>query len=63
MFSVLFEVHPKPDQWHAYLGYAKMLKPELEQMEGFPEAFPLLHREQRDALTPNLCWRHVRSPR
>ena len=35
MFSVLFEVHPKSDQWDAYLGYAKMLRPELEQVEGF----------------------------
>jgi heme-degrading monooxygenase HmoA len=35
MFSVLFEVHPKPDQWDAYLGYAKMLRPELEQIAGF----------------------------
>ncbi|GAA3061454.1 hypothetical protein GCM10010464_27240 [Pseudonocardia yunnanensis] len=35
MFSVLFEVHPKPDQWDAYLGYAKMLRPELEQIDGF----------------------------
>jgi heme-degrading monooxygenase HmoA len=35
MFSVLFEVHPKPDQWDTYLGYAKMLRPELEQIEGF----------------------------
>jgi len=35
MFSVLFEVHPKPDQQDAYLGYAKMLRPELERVEGF----------------------------
>jgi heme-degrading monooxygenase HmoA len=35
MFSVLFEVYPKSDQWDAYLGYAKMLRPELEQVEGF----------------------------
>jgi heme-degrading monooxygenase HmoA len=35
MFAVLFEVHPKPDQWDAYLGYARMLRPELEQIEGF----------------------------
>ncbi len=35
MFSVLFEVHPKSDRWDAYLGYAKMLRPELEQIEGF----------------------------
>jgi heme-degrading monooxygenase HmoA len=35
MFSVLFEVHPKPDQKDAYLGYGKMLKPEVEQIDGF----------------------------
>lgn len=35
MFSVLFEVHPKPEQWDAYLGNAKMLRPELEQVDGF----------------------------
>jgi heme-degrading monooxygenase HmoA len=35
MFAVLFEVHPKTDQWDAYLGYARMLKPELEQVDGF----------------------------
>jgi heme-degrading monooxygenase HmoA len=35
MFSVLFEVHPKPDQWDAYLVLGKMLKPELEQIDGF----------------------------
>jgi len=35
MFSVLFEVCPKPDQWEAYLDYAKMLRPELEIIDGF----------------------------
>jgi heme-degrading monooxygenase HmoA len=35
MFSVIFEVQPKPDQWDAYLGHAKMLRPELEQVDGF----------------------------
>lgn len=35
MFSVIFEVHPRSDQWDAYLGYAKMLRPELQQIEGF----------------------------
>jgi len=35
MFSVLFEVHPHAGQWDGYLGYAKMLKPELEQIDGF----------------------------
>lgn len=35
MFSVLFEVNPKADQWDTYLGIAKMLRPELEQIDGF----------------------------
>src|ERR1700761_5736192 len=35
MFSVLFEVHPKDEKWDTYLGLAKMLKPELEKIEGF----------------------------
>jgi heme-degrading monooxygenase HmoA len=35
LFSVIFEVHPKPDQRDAYLGEAKMLRPELERVDGF----------------------------
>lgn len=35
MFSVIFEVHAKSDQWGVYLGYARMLRPELEQVDGF----------------------------
>jgi heme-degrading monooxygenase HmoA len=35
MFSVIFEVHPGSDQWEAYLGNAKMLRPELEKIDGF----------------------------
>ena len=35
MFSVIFEVHPRPEQWDAYLGNATMLRPELERVEGF----------------------------
>ncbi len=35
MFSVLFEVNPHGDQQGAYLDYAKMLRPQLEQVDGF----------------------------
>lgn len=35
MFSVIFEVRPRPDQWDNYLGNAKLLRPELEQIDGF----------------------------
>jgi heme-degrading monooxygenase HmoA len=33
--AVLFEVHPYVEQWDAYLGYAKMLRPDLENIDGF----------------------------
>ncbi|HEX7688354.1 MAG TPA: antibiotic biosynthesis monooxygenase, partial [Burkholderiaceae bacterium] len=35
MFAVVFEVRPDPRQGDAYLGYAKLLRPELEQVDGF----------------------------
>ena len=37
MFAVLFEVQPKSEKWDQYLGIAKMLKPELEAIDGFIE--------------------------
>jgi heme-degrading monooxygenase HmoA len=37
MFAVLFEVQPKSEKWEDYLGLAKMLKPELEAIDGFVE--------------------------
>jgi heme-degrading monooxygenase HmoA len=35
MFSVIFEVYPRAAQWDAYLGNARMLRPELEKVDGF----------------------------
>jgi heme-degrading monooxygenase HmoA len=35
MFSVIFEVQPHKESWNDYLDSAKMLRPELEQIEGF----------------------------
>ena len=35
MFAVIFEVQPDPDQWETYLAHARMLRPELEQIDGF----------------------------
>jgi heme-degrading monooxygenase HmoA len=35
MFAVIFEVQPKSDKWDQYLGLAKQLRPELEQIAGF----------------------------
>lgn len=35
MFSAMLEVSPIPEQFDAYLGMAKMLRPELEKIDGF----------------------------
>ena len=35
MFSAMLEVHPIPAQFDVYLGMAKMLRPELEKIDGF----------------------------
>jgi heme-degrading monooxygenase HmoA len=35
MFAVIFEVQPKPDQFERYLEIARVLKPEIEQIDGF----------------------------
>src|SRR5215469_15707860 len=47
MFAVIFEVNPKPEQWDAYLAYAKSLRPELERIDGFidNERFASLRRK------------------
>lgn len=36
MFSVIFEVLPRKENWDDNLENAKMLRPELEQVDGFP---------------------------
>ena len=35
MFTAMLEVHPIAEQFDAYLGMAKMLRPELEKIDGF----------------------------
>src|SRR5665213_4049525 len=35
MFSVIFEVNPKDGHYDHYLGHGKMLRPELEKIDGF----------------------------
>jgi heme-degrading monooxygenase HmoA len=35
MFSMIFEVLPNKENWDDYFDNAKMLRPELEQVEGF----------------------------
>ena len=43
MFVVVFEVYPRPTQMRQYLDFAKLLRPELEQMEGFIDNERFVH--------------------
>lgn len=57
MFSVIFEVHPKSSQWPAYLALGKMLKPELEQIDGFIENVRYGSLTREDWLVSLSQWR------
>jgi len=35
MFNVFVYLHPRPSQWDAYFANVKMLRPELERVDGF----------------------------
>jgi heme-degrading monooxygenase HmoA len=35
MFVVIFEVQPKSERWDEYLDTARLLRPEIEQIDGF----------------------------
>jgi heme-degrading monooxygenase HmoA len=35
MFSAMLEVNPIPEQFDTYLGMARMLRPELDKIDGF----------------------------
>jgi heme-degrading monooxygenase HmoA len=35
MFVVIFEVQPKPERWDDYLETARLLRPEIERIDGF----------------------------
>ena len=61
MFSVIFEVHPKPDQWDAYLGYARMLRPELEQVVGFVDNIRYMSLTREGWILSLSNWRDEKS--
>jgi heme-degrading monooxygenase HmoA len=61
MFSVIFEVHPKPNQWDAYLGNAKMLRPELEQVEGFVDNIRYKSLTRKEWILSLSGWRDEKS--
>lgn len=61
VFSVIFEVHPGDGQHDAYLGYAKMLKPELEAVEGFIDNERFASRSRPGWILSHSTWRDEKS--
>jgi heme-degrading monooxygenase HmoA len=61
MFAVLFEVHPKPERWDAYLDIAGMLRPELEQIDGFVDNIRYRSLTREGWLLSLSSWRDEKS--
>ncbi len=57
MFAVIFEVQPKTDRWDEYLGLARMLKPEIEQIDGFIDNERFASRRTKGRLLSLSTWR------
>lgn len=61
MFVVLFEVDPRPERWDDYLRYAGMLRPELEQIDGFLDNRRFRSRRHDGRLLSLSFWRDEKS--
>jgi len=56
MFAVIFEVQPRRERWEEYLGLARLLRPELEQIEGFIENERFAHQADPGHLLSLSLW-------
>ena len=61
MFAVIFEVQPRAGQWEAYLGYGRMLRPELERIEGFVDNVRYRSLTREGLLVSLSSWRDEKS--
>ncbi len=57
MFSVVFEVRPKDGCNQAYLGYAKLLRPEVERIDGFIAVDRFASRRHPGLILSHSLWR------
>ncbi len=57
MFAVIFEVEPRSERWEDYLRYAGLLRPELEQIDGFLENRRFRSRRHPGWLLSLSLWR------
>ncbi len=61
MFSVIFEVHPKPEKFDLYLELAKGLRPVLEEMDGFIDNERFESTRRRGWILSHSTWRDEKS--
>ncbi|TWT03197.1 antibiotic biosynthesis monooxygenase [Reyranella sp. CPCC 100927] len=57
MFAVIFEVQPHKERWDDYLDLAKLLKPELEKIDGFIDNERFASRRTEGRLVSLSTWR------
>jgi heme-degrading monooxygenase HmoA len=57
MFAVIFEVQPKQERWNDYLDLAGMLRPELENIDGFIDNERFTSLRDRDRVLSLSTWR------
>lgn len=57
MFVVAFEVQPRLDAWDEYMQTAKLLRPELERIDGFIDYERFRSRRHEDRLLSLSTWR------
>ncbi|MGH1587650.1 antibiotic biosynthesis monooxygenase family protein [Methylobacterium phyllosphaerae] len=61
MFSVIFEVHPGEGCTDAYLEHGKLLKPELENIDGFIDNERFTSRTRPGWMLSHSTWRDEKS--
>jgi heme-degrading monooxygenase HmoA len=61
MFSAMLEVNPLSEQFDAYLGMAKMLRPELEAIDGFVDNTRYASLTRQGWLLSLSSWRDEKS--
>ena len=61
MFAVIFEVRPRQERWEDYLGLARLLRPELERIEGFIDNERFEHQPDRGRLLSLSLWENEKA--
>src|SRR6202041_1373693 len=61
MFSVIFEVHPRPERFDLYLDLAKDLKPILEGIDGFIDNERFESARRPGGILSHSTWRDEKS--